>query len=68
MNLKVSWQSAKLTRQMDGQEPIKIFAESPDPFFMTSVDAALSLSTGKEHPTTVTLSEGGHTMTLQRVP
>ncbi len=68
MTMKVFWRGTQLMAQMGGQAPIDIFAESPDLFFMTAVDATLAFSTGKEHPVTVTLSEDGHTMTLQRVP
>ncbi|MEO7066740.1 MAG: serine hydrolase domain-containing protein [Rhodanobacter sp.] len=68
MTMKVFWHGTQLVAQMGGQAPIEIFAESSDLFFMTAVDATLAFSTGKEPPATVTLSEGGHTMTLQRLP
>ena len=68
MNMKVFLDGIQLKAQMGGQAPIKIFAESPDLFFMTAVDATLAFSTGKEQPSTVTLNEGGRTMTFRRLP
>jgi D-alanyl-D-alanine carboxypeptidase len=68
MNMKVFWDGTQLKAQMGGQVPIKIFAASPDLFFMTAVDATLAFSTGKEQPSTVTLYEGGRTMTFRRLP
>ena len=68
MKMKVLWHGTQLMAQMGGQAPVEIFAESPDLFFMADVDATLAFSTGKSRPGEVTLSEGGRTMTFQRLP
>lgn len=68
MNMKVFIEGNQLKAQMDGQTPVDIFAQSPDLYFMTVVDATLAFSAGKSHPGAVTLSQGGRTMTFQRRP
>jgi D-alanyl-D-alanine carboxypeptidase len=68
MKMKVLWHGTRLMAQMGGQPPVEIFAESPDLFFMTDVDATLAFATGKSRPGEVTLSEGGRTMRFQRLP
>jgi D-alanyl-D-alanine carboxypeptidase len=68
MKMQVLWQGKRLMAQMSGQAPIEIFAESPDLFFMKDINATLSFSTGKARPGEVTLSEGGRTMILRRLP
>lgn len=68
MKMKVLWHGTQLMAQMGGQAPVEIFAESPDLFFMADVDVTLAFATGKSRPDEVTLSEGGRTMTFQRLP
>lgn len=66
--MKVFMDGNQLKAQMGGQPPVDIFAESPDLFFMTAVDATLSFAADKGHPGAVTLSQGGHTMAFRRLP
>lgn len=68
MKMKVFVEGKQLKAQMGGQPPVEIFAETPNLFFMTAVDATLAFAPGAGKPGTVTLSEGGHTMALRRLP
>ncbi|MFC5436480.1 serine hydrolase domain-containing protein [Rhodanobacter umsongensis] len=67
MKMKVFMDGNRLKAQMGRQTPVEIFAESPDRFFMTVVDAALAFAAGKGSPSAVTLSQGGHTMVFRRL-
>lgn len=68
MKMKIFTDGDQLKAQMGGQPPVKIFAESPDLFFMTGVDVTLAFATGKRKPSTVRLSQRGHTMDFRRLP
>ncbi|WP_426690501.1 hypothetical protein [Rhodanobacter ginsengiterrae] len=73
MKMKVFVEGKQLQAQMGGQPPVEIFAETPNLFFMTAVDATLAFAPGAGKPGagkpgTVTLSEGGHAMALRRLP
>lgn len=68
MNMKVFMDGDRFKAQMGGQAPVEIFAESPDLFFMTADDATLAFAADKGHARAVTLSLGGRTMELRRLP
>ena len=68
MNLKVFLDGIQLKAQMGGQPPVDIFAESPDTFFLTVVDATLAFAAGKDGAPAVTLSQGGNTTEFRRMP
>ena len=67
-NMKVFMNGKRLKAQMGGQPPVEIFAESPDLFFMTAVDATLRFEASKGKASAVTLSQGGRTMEFRRLP
>ncbi|WP_447731630.1 serine hydrolase [Rhodanobacter soli] len=67
-NMKVFTNGNRLEAQMGGQPPVEIFAESPDLFFMTAVDATLTFAASKGNASAVTLSQGGRTMEFRRLP
>jgi D-alanyl-D-alanine carboxypeptidase len=54
--------------QMGGQLPVDIFAETPDRFFLTIMDATLAFTPGRGHATAVTLSQGSHSTEFLRLP
>lgn len=68
MNLKVFLEGKQLKAQMGGEPAVDIFAESPDQFFLTVVDATLAFAVGNNGAPAVTLSQGGSTTELQRIP
>ena len=68
MQMKVFMDGNQLKAQMGGQSPVEIFAESPDVFFMTVVDATLAFAADQGNARSVVLSQGGHAMTFQRLP
>ena len=68
MDLKVFLEGIQLKAQLSGQPAFDIFAESPDKFFLTVVDATLAFATGKDGAPAVTLSQGGNTTEFQRTP
>jgi D-alanyl-D-alanine carboxypeptidase len=53
---------------MGGQSPVDIFAETPDRFFLTIMDATLAFTPGRGHATAVTLSQGSHSTEFLRLP
>ena len=67
-HLKVFMESNQVKAQMGGQPAVDIFAESPDHFFLTVVDATLAFAPGKGSAATVTLSQPGHTTEFRRLP
>ena len=68
MNLKVFLEGIQLKAQLSGQPAFDIFAQSPDSFFLTVVDATLAFAAGKDGAPAVTLSQGGTTTEFQRMP
>ncbi len=68
MQMKVFMDGNQLKAQMGGQSPVEIFAESPDLFFMTVVDATLAFAADQGNARSVVLSQGGHAMTFRRLP
>lgn len=68
MQLKVFVEGTQLKVQMAGQPAVDLFAESPEAFFLTVVDARLLFSPGDPVAPSVTLSQGGHDVALHRVP
>jgi Beta-lactamase class C and other penicillin binding proteins len=67
-HLKIFKEGTQLKAQMNGQPAVDIFAESPDHFFLTVVDATLTFAPGKGSPAAVTLSQGGHVTEFRRQP
>jgi D-alanyl-D-alanine carboxypeptidase len=64
--LKILMDGSQLKAQMGGQSPVDIFAESPDRFFLTVVDATLTFTPGKRRASSVTLRQADHTIEFRR--
>ena len=52
---------------MRGQLPANLFAEWPDMFFLTGVDATLAFAAEQDSATAVTLSQNVHTIEFRRI-
>ncbi|MEO6173263.1 MAG: hypothetical protein ABIP02_09110, partial [Arenimonas sp.] len=68
MRLKVLIEGTQLKAQMAGQPAVDLFAESPDNFFLTVVDATLKFASGKGSAASVTLNQGGNMLNFVRTP
>jgi D-alanyl-D-alanine carboxypeptidase len=66
--MKVFMDGGQVKAQIGGQPPVDIFAETPDRFFLTVVDATLAFTPGRGHATAVTLSQGSHSTEFLRLP
>lgn len=65
MTLKVYQDGDRMIALMSGEQPVEIFAESPDRFFLKVVPAALEFAPGDVAPK-VTLLQGGEAMEFVR--
>jgi CubicO group peptidase (beta-lactamase class C family) len=66
--MKLFMEGNQVKAQMGSQPAVDIFAESPDRFFLTVVDATLAFKPGKGSATAVTLSQGSHSTEFLRQP
>ncbi len=66
--LKVFLDGDTLKTQMAGQQAFDLFAESPDVFYLTVVEATLTFAPGPGPAASVTLSQGGNTIEFTRSP
>ena len=67
MTLKIYQEGDRMIALMSGEQPVEIFAESPDRFFLKVVPAALEFAPGDVAPK-VTLLQGGEAMEFVRTP
>jgi len=67
VNMKVFMDGDQLKTQLDGQPAFDLFAETPNRFFLTVVDAPLSFAPDTGAVTRVTLNQGPAVIEFQRV-
>ena len=67
VNMKVFMDGEQLKTQLDGQPAIDLYAETPNKFFLTVVDATLSFAPDTGAVTSVTLHQGAAVIEFTRV-
>lgn len=67
MTLKIYQEGDRMMALMSGQQPVEIFAETPDSFYLTVVPATLEFAPGDVAPTLV-LKQNGQEIEFTRAP
>ena len=67
MTLKIYQEGEAMMALMSGQQPVEIFAETPDSFYLTVVPATLEFAPGEVAPTLV-LNQNGQEIEFTRAP
>mgnify|MGYP000925309823 FL=1 len=67
MNMKVFLDGEQLKTQLDGQPAFDLFAETPQKFFLTVVDATLTFAPDSGAVSSVTLNQGPAVIEFKRV-
>lgn len=67
MTLRIYQEGESMMALMSGQQPVEIFAETPDAFYLTVVPATLAFAPGEAAPT-LTLDQNGQTTEFTRTP
>lgn len=67
MTLKIYQEGESMMALMAGQQPVEIFAETPDAFYLTVVPATLEFAPGDVAPK-VTLNQNGQAIEFARSP
>jgi len=66
VNMKVFLEGVQLKTQLDGQPAFDLFAETPNKFFLTVVDATLTFAPDSGAVTSVTLNQGPAVIEFKR--
>ena len=67
MTLKIYQEGDQMMALMSGQQPVEIFAETPDSFYLTVVPATLEFAPGEVAPALV-LKQNGQEIEFTRAP